>query len=43
MLGEQIAELNGKMMGQRVLDALEPTSPDAPAKGSVKGTQVVLQ
>jgi hypothetical protein len=41
MLGEQIAELKGKMMGQRVLDAQEPTlETSISAKGNVKGTQV---
>jgi hypothetical protein len=41
MLGEQIAELKGKIIGQRVLDAEGPTmETNVSAKGSVKGTQV---
>jgi hypothetical protein len=41
MLGEQIAELKGKIMVQRVLDAQGPTmEASISASGSVKGTQV---
>ncbi len=41
MLGEQIAELKGKMIGQRVLDSEAPTiETSVSARGSVKGTQV---
>ena len=41
MLGEQIGELKGKMIGQRVLDAEEPTiETSVSARGSVKGIQV---
>lgn len=41
MLGEQIAELKGKMLGQRVLDAEGPTMETSiSARGSMKGTQV---
>jgi hypothetical protein len=41
MLGEQIAELKGKIMGQRVLDTEGPTmETSVSAKGSVKGAQV---
>ena len=41
MLGEQIAELKGKMMGQRVLDSEGPTMETSiSARGSVRGTQV---
>ena len=41
MLGEQIAELKGKIMVQRVLDAQGPTmETSVSAGGSVKGTQV---
>lgn len=41
MLGEQIGELKGKMMGRRVLDAEGPTLEICvSAKGSVRGTQV---
>ena len=41
MLGEQIAELKGKMMGQRVLDAEGPTIEiSVSTRGSVRGTQV---
>jgi hypothetical protein len=41
MLGEQIAELKGKIIGQRVLDVEGPTmETNVSAKGSVKGTQV---
>jgi hypothetical protein len=41
MLGEQIAELKGKMVGQRVLDAEGPTIEiSVSARGNVKGTQV---
>jgi hypothetical protein len=41
MLGEQFAELKGKMMGQRVLDSEGPTlETSVSARGSVKGTQV---
>jgi hypothetical protein len=41
MLGEQIGELKGKMMGQRVLNAEEPTiETSVSARGSVKGIQV---
>jgi hypothetical protein len=41
MLGEQIAELKGKMMGQRVLDSEGPTlETSVSARGSIKGTQV---
>jgi hypothetical protein len=41
MLGEQIAELKGKMMGQRVLDSEGPTMETSiSATGSVRGTQV---
>ena len=42
MLGEQIAELKGKIMAQRVLDAQGPTmEASISASGSVKGTQVI--
>ena len=41
MLGEQIAQLKGKIMVQRVLDAQGPTmETSVSASGSVKGTQV---
>ena len=41
MLGDQIAELKGKIIGQRVLDVEGPTmETNVSAKGSVKGTQV---
>ena len=41
MLGEQIGELKGKIIGQRVLDADGPTiETSVSARGSVKGTQV---
>lgn len=41
MLGEQIAELKGKIMVQRVLDAQGPTMvASISASGNVKGTQV---
>jgi hypothetical protein len=41
MLGEQIAELKGKIMVQRVLDAQGPTmETSVSASGTVKGTQV---
>jgi len=41
MLGEQIAELKGKIIGQRVLDVEGPTmETNVSAKGSVKGIQV---
>jgi hypothetical protein len=41
MLGEQIAELKGKMMGQRVLDSEGPTMETSiSTRGNVKGTQV---
>jgi hypothetical protein len=41
MLGEQIAELKGKMMGQRVLEAEAPTlETSVSARGTVKGIQV---
>jgi hypothetical protein len=42
MLGEQIAELKGKITGQRVLDAEDPSMETTiSAKGSFKGTQVI--
>ena len=42
MLGEQIGELKGKMMGQRVLDAEGPTiETSVSARGSIKGIQVI--
>ena len=42
MLGEQIAELKGKIIGQRVLDAEGPKlETTISAKRNVKGTQVV--
>ena len=41
MLGEQIAELKGKVIGQRVLDVEGPTmETSVSARGNVKGTQV---
>jgi hypothetical protein len=41
MLGEQIAELKGKVMGQRVLDSEGPTmETSASFTGSIKGTPV---
>jgi len=41
MLGEQIGELKGKIIGQRVLDANGPTiETSVSARGSVKGIQV---
>jgi len=41
MLGEQIAELNGKTTGQRVLDADGPTiETSASVSGNFKGTDV---
>jgi hypothetical protein len=41
MLGEQFAELNGKIIGQRVLDIEGPTiETSVAASGSYKGTQV---
>ena len=41
MLGEQIAELKGKLMSQRVLDAERPTIEiSVSTRGSVRGTQV---
>ena len=41
MLGEQIAELKGKVIGQRVLDVEGPTmETSVTASGNVKGTQV---
>ena len=41
MLGEQIAELNGKTTGQRVLDAGNPTiETSASVTGNFKGTDV---
>jgi len=42
MLGEQIGELKGKMIGQRVLDAEGPTiETSVSARGSIKGIQVI--
>ena len=41
MLGEQIAKLKGKILGQRVLDVEGPTRETTVAvKGTYKGTQV---
>jgi hypothetical protein len=41
MLGDQIAELKGKIMVQRVLDSQGPTmETTVSASGSIKGTQV---
>jgi hypothetical protein len=41
MLGEQILELNGKIIGQRVLDVEGPTiETSVSVSGSIKGTQV---
>jgi hypothetical protein len=41
MLGEQIAELKGKIIGQRVLDIEGPTiETSVSVSGSIKGTQV---
>jgi hypothetical protein len=41
MLGEQIGELKGKIIGQRVLDVEGPTmETNVSATGTVKGTQV---
>lgn len=41
MLGEQIAELKGKIIGQRVLDVEGPTIEiSVSVSGSIKGTQV---
>ena len=41
MSGDQIAELKGKIMAQRVLDAQGPTmETSVSASGSIKGTQV---
>jgi hypothetical protein len=41
MLGEQIAEYKGKVIGQRVLDVEGPTmETSVSASGSIKGTQV---
>ena len=41
MLGEQIAESKGKIIGQRVLDVEGPTiETSVSASGSIKGTQV---
>jgi hypothetical protein len=41
MLGEQIAELKGKMMGQRVLDSEVPSMETTlSTNGSVRGTNV---
>jgi hypothetical protein len=40
MLGEQIAELKGKMTGQRVLDSEGAMETSISARGSVRGTQV---
>jgi hypothetical protein len=41
MLGEQIAELKGKIIGQRVLDVEGPTiETSVSVSGSIKGTQV---
>jgi len=41
MLGDQIAELKGKIMVQRVLDVQGPTmETSVSASGSIKGTQV---
>jgi hypothetical protein len=41
MLGEQFAELKGKIMGQRVLDSEDPMlETSVSARGSVKGTHV---
>jgi hypothetical protein len=41
MLGEQIAELKGKITGQRVLDEDPNMETTISAKGSFKGTQVI--
>ena len=42
MLGEQIGELKGKMMGQRVLHAEGATiETSVSARGSIKGIQVI--
>ena len=41
MLGEQILELKGKIIGQRVLDVEGPTiETSVSVSGSIKGTQV---
>jgi hypothetical protein len=40
MLGEQIAELKGKITGQRVLDSEGAMETSISARGSVRGTQV---
>lgn len=41
MLGEQIGELKGKVIGQRVLNVEGPTmETNVSAKGSIKGNQV---
>ncbi len=41
MLGEQIGEIKGKIIGQRVLDVEGPTmETNVSAKGTIKGTQV---
>jgi hypothetical protein len=41
MLGEQIAELKGKMISHRVLDVERPTIEiSVSTRGSVRGTQV---
>jgi hypothetical protein len=41
MLGEQIAELKGKIIGQRVLDVEDPTiETSVSVSGIIKGTQV---
>jgi hypothetical protein len=41
MLGEQIGELKGKVIGQRVLNVEGPTmETNVSAKGTIKGTQV---
>ena len=41
MLGEQILELKGKIIGQRVLDVEDPTiETSVSVSGSIKGTQV---
>jgi hypothetical protein len=43
MLGEQIAEFKGKVIGQRVLDVEGPTmETNISAKGTIKGTQVTV-
>jgi hypothetical protein len=40
MLGEQIKELKGKIIGQRVLDAKGTMETSISAKGSAKGVQI---